>query len=95
MAKQAINKRKLIIPLSLFVVNVIFFAFFIEETIDASPPNYGSLGFSCPIIGFISLLYIGITFEKKHWLLRTLQVFNGIFILYPIAEIIYFIMLMV
>lgn len=82
---EKIKKFHLWIPLFLLGINIIFIAFMTEELIDASPPNYGSLGFLMPIIGLISFSYIR-KFKGKEFigLKRGLQVLNWIFILFPV-----------
>ncbi|MDS9470927.1 hypothetical protein [Sporosarcina pasteurii] len=81
------------IPLFLLGINIVFLAFMIEELIDASPPNYGSLGFLMPIIGLISFLYIR-KFKGKKFagLKRGLQVLNWLFIIFPVIILCIFIL---
>jgi hypothetical protein len=88
--------KKMLIPLILFVINLIFTAFLIEELIDASDPNYGVTGFFTPIIGLISFIYIRkLKGKNSILLLRVLQLFNWIFIIFPIAVFFYGILIMV
>ncbi|MDH5164181.1 hypothetical protein MHI39_24460 [Heyndrickxia sp. FSL K6-6286] len=90
------KKMNILLPLLLLVINLIFSAFLIEELIDASDPNYGVAGFFTPIIGLISFIYIRKCAGKKiNLLLRVLQLFNGIFIIFPIAIFFYGIIIMV
>jgi len=85
-----LKKNKLLIPLLILVLNIIFFSFLIEELIDASAPNYGAWGLSTPVLGFISFLYIRKFVEKKSGtLIRTLQGLNWVFILFPIVIFFY------
>ncbi|MDR7002731.1 hypothetical protein [Neobacillus niacini] len=96
MADITIKKVNLLILLFLLVINLIFSAFLIEELIDASDPNYGVTGFFTPIIGLISFIYIRkLAGKKKILLLRVLQLFNWIFIIFPIAVFVYGILIMV
>lgn len=96
MTDMTIKKINLLIPLFLLVINLIFSAFLIEELIDASEPNYGVTGFFTPIIGLISFIYIRkLAGKKMILLLRVLQLFNWIFIIFPIAVFIYGIIIMV
>ncbi len=80
------KKVNILIPLFLLVINFIFSAFLIEELIDASEPNYGVTGLFTPVIGLISFLYIRkVEGKKQNVLFRVLQLFNWIFIIFPIA----------
>ena len=82
---ETVRKFHLWIPLILLGVNIVFFAFMIDELIDASPPNYGWLGFLMPIIGLISFSYVKKFKEEKPVVLkRLLQGLNWIFILFPV-----------
>jgi hypothetical protein len=89
------KKMNLLIPVFLFVINLIFSAFLIEELIDASDPNYGVTGFFTPLVGLISFIYIRKLAGKKPLLLRGLQLFNWIFIIFPLAFFVYGILIMV
>lgn len=82
---EKVEKFHLWVPLFLLGINIIFLVFMIEELIDASPPNYGSLGFLMPVIGFISFSYIR-KYKGKEFigLKRGFQVLNWIFILFPV-----------
>ncbi|RDI37926.1 hypothetical protein [Falsibacillus pallidus] len=80
------KKKNILIPLLLFVINLLFSAFLIEELIDASDPNYGVAGFFTPIIGLMSLIYIRkLEGENLIPLLRFFQICNWMFIIFPIA----------
>ncbi|MGJ7921759.1 hypothetical protein [Neobacillus sp. LXY-4] len=96
MANITIKKMNLFFPLLFFVINLIFSAFLIEELFDASDPNYGITGFFTPITGLISFIYLKKFAEKKlNVLLRVLQLFNGVFIIFPIVVFIYGIIIMI
>lgn len=96
MADITMKKVNLLIPLFLLVINLIFSAFLIEELIDASEPNYGVTGLFTPVIGLISFIYIRkLEGKKKIFLLIVLQLFNWIFIIFPIAVFFYGIIIMV
>lgn len=74
-----------VIPSLLLVINIIFTLFLIEELIDATDPNYGSLALWTPVIAVISLIYIKKFVVKKNTVfIRILQVLNWFFILFPI-----------
>lgn len=90
------NKLKqfhLAIPLAFLVINLVLFSFLMEELIDASPPNYGGgMQLMTPVFGLISFLYIRKTEGPKPsgvWILQTL---NWLFMIFPIAVIIIFIL---
>lgn len=86
-----VKRFKLWIPLLLLLINSILTSFLIEELIDASPPNYGSLAFLTPIIALISFAYIRKATDKKFTLLRwILQGLNWIFIVLPLAVMVIF-----
>ncbi|WP_433746688.1 hypothetical protein [Falsibacillus pallidus] len=90
------KKVSILIPLILFAINLLFSAFLIEELIDASDPNYGVTGFFTPIIGLMSLIYIRkLEGKNRILLLRFFQLFNLVFIIFPIAVFIYGILIMV
>jgi len=96
LADRTINKMNLLLPVFLFVINLIFSAFLIEELIDASEPNYGILGLLTPITGVVSLIYIKkMAGNKRTVLVRVLQTFNYIYILFPIAVFVYGVMVMI
>ncbi|TMN22245.1 hypothetical protein FH966_04355 [Lentibacillus cibarius] len=90
------KKRKtfhLWVPLLLLGINIIFLVFIIEELIDASPPNYGGLGFLMPVIGLISFTYIrNYAKEKPVLLIWILQGLNWFFIFFPVVILIVFIL---
>lgn len=96
MADNTVNKMNLLLPLFLFVINLIFSAFLIEELIDASEPNYGLMGLLTPITGLISIIYIKkFVRNKRNVLVRVLQVFNWIYILFPIVVFVNGVMIMI
>ncbi|WP_017186916.1 hypothetical protein [Alkalibacillus haloalkaliphilus] len=87
------KKFKLWIPLLLLLLNIIFTLFLIEELLDATEPNYGFLGFLTPIVALISLVYIRKFKREDHsFLVRILQVFNWLFIIFPIAVFMVFLL---
>ena len=96
MADNTVNKMNLLLPLFLFVINLIFSAFLIEELIDASEPNYGIMGLLTPITGLISIIFIKKSVgNKRNVLVRVLQVFNWIYILFPIVVFVNGVMIMI
>ncbi len=96
MATITHKKINILFPLLFFVINLLFSAFLIEELSDASDPNYGITGFFTPITGLISFIYIKKFAEVKlNVLLRFLQLFNMVFIIFPIIVFIYGIIIMI
>ncbi|MFP3323467.1 hypothetical protein R0K05_10170 [Planococcus sp. SIMBA_160] len=90
---NTLKQFHLAIPLVLLVINLVLFSFLMEELLDASPPNYGG-GFQLmtPVFGLLSFLYIRKTEGPKPSGIWILQAANGLFIIFPIAVIIIFIL---
>lgn len=90
---NTLKQFHLAIPLVLLVINLVLFSFLMEELLDASPPNYGG-GFQLmtPVFGLLSFLYIRKTEGLKPSGIWILQAANGLFIIFPIAVIIIFIL---
>lgn len=84
-----------VIPSLLLVINIIFTLFLIEELIDATDPNYGSLALLTPVISVISLIYIKKFVVKKHVFIRMLKVLNWFFILFPILILLWGVLIMI
>lgn len=80
------RKNVYIFPLVLLVVNIVLIAFLLEELMDETDPNYGTLSLLAPIFAIISMLYLRKFGEaKKTGFVRLLQGLNWIFIVFPIA----------
>lgn len=93
---NTLKQFHLAIPLVLLVINLVLFSFLMEELLDASPPNYGG-GFQLmtPVFGLLSFLYIRKTEGPKPFGIWILQAANGLFIIFPIAVIIIFILVFI
>ncbi|QHJ69894.1 hypothetical protein [Planococcus halotolerans] len=86
-SKKKFNLR---FPLILLLINLVLFSFLIEELVDAAPPNYGGgLQLLTPLLGFISFWYIKKTEGEKPSGIWVLQALNWLFILFPIAAILF------
>lgn len=87
----SLKKFNLWFPLMLLLINLILFSFLIEELVDASSPNYGGgLSLLTPLFGLISFLYIRKTEGEKPSAIWILQGLNWLFMLFPIAIILIF-----
>ena len=72
------------------------FSFLMEELIDASPPNYGGgCQLMTPIFGLLSFLYIQKTEGPKPSSVWILQALNWLFMIFPIAVILIFMLMFI
>ncbi|MFK8794027.1 hypothetical protein [Planococcus plakortidis] len=93
---NTLKQFHLAVPLALLVVNLVLFSFLMEELIDASPPNYGG-GYQLmtPVFGLLSFLYIQKTEGPKPSSVWILQALNWLFMIFPIAVILIFMLMFI
>lgn len=84
------GKFKAWVPLSLLVINILLSFIYLERLNNEPLPRFGLLGLIPVIIGVISFIYINRYSNRKTTLIIFAQIFNIIFIIFPLITLVYF-----
>lgn len=88
---SSVLSNKLLFPILLLGINIIYISFLIKALFDAPAPVLGGFALLVsPLIASISIFYIGRKqFENKSgYVIQILQIINWLFIVFPVAVLI-------